>query len=83
MSGEALVLKVFNPHIEQSFSGIPVECSEVAEAKQRVWEKLRKDMENDFRKIVGHLTRGKETTTQAVYSRDGTLLISTEEVIGC
>ena len=61
----------------------------VAEAKQRVWEEFGKAMEKDFRvvpkrfwKAVWHLRRGKRGTIQAVYSKDGTLLTSTEEVIG-
>ena len=64
-------------------------ASAVKEAKQRVWEKFGEDMEKDFRsapkcfwKTVRHLRRGKRGTIQAVYSKDGTLLTSTEEVIG-
>ena len=62
-------------------------ASAVAEAKQRVWEKFREDMEKDFRtapklfwKTVRHLRRGKQGTIQAVYSKDGMLLTSTEGV---
>ena len=47
------------------------------------------DMEKDFRsapkcfwKTIQHLRRGKRGTIQAVYSKDGTLLTSTEEVVG-
>ena len=61
----------------------------VTEAKQRVWERFGEDMEKDFRsapkcfwKTIRHLRRGKQGNIQAVYSRDGTLLTSTEEVIG-
>ena len=61
----------------------------VAEAKQWVWEEFGEAMEKDFRaapkrlwKTVRHLRRGKRGTIQAVYSKDGTLLTSTEEVIG-
>ena len=61
----------------------------VAEAKQRVWEEFGKAMEKDFRaapkhfwQTVRHLRRGKRGTIQAVYSKDGTLLTSTEEVKG-
>ncbi|KAJ8012365.1 hypothetical protein DPEC_G00041950 [Dallia pectoralis] len=48
----------------------------VSEAKQRVWEKLWR------RTSVRHLRRGKLGTIQAVYSKDGTLLTSTDDVIG-
>ena len=61
----------------------------VTEAKQRVWEKFGEDMEKDFRaapkcfwKTIRHLRRGKQGSIQAVYSKDGTLLTSTEEVVG-
>uniref|UniRef100_A0A8C5CRJ5 Reverse transcriptase domain-containing protein n=1 Tax=Gadus morhua TaxID=8049 RepID=A0A8C5CRJ5_GADMO len=61
----------------------------VSEAKQRVWEKFGEAMEKDFRsapkcfwKTIRHLRRGKRGTIQAVYSKDGTLLTSTEEVVG-
>ncbi|KAK5875618.1 hypothetical protein CesoFtcFv8_026682 [Champsocephalus esox] len=64
-------------------------ASSVAEAKQRVWEKFGEDMEKDFRaapklfwKTVRHLRRGKQGTIQAVYSKDGTLLTSTDGVLG-
>ena len=47
------------------------------------------DMEKDFRaapklfwKTVRHLRRGKQGTIQAVYSKDGTLLTSTDGVLG-
>ena len=60
----------------------------VSEAKQRVWEKFGEAMEKDFRlaqkcfcKTIRHLKRGKRGTIQAVYSKDGTLLTSTEEVV--
>ena len=46
-------------------------------------------MEKDFRvaskcfwRTIRHLRRGNWGTIQAVYSKDGTLLTSTEEVIG-
>uniref|UniRef100_A0A8C5CGF6 Reverse transcriptase domain-containing protein n=1 Tax=Gadus morhua TaxID=8049 RepID=A0A8C5CGF6_GADMO len=35
-----------------------------------------------FWKTIRHLRRGKRGTIQAVYSKDGTLLTSTEEVVG-
>ena len=61
----------------------------VAEAKQRVWEEFSEAMEKDFRavpkrfwKTARNLRRGKGGTIQAVYSKDGTLLTSAEEVIG-
>ena len=61
----------------------------VAEAKQWVWEEFGEAMEKDFRvapkrfwKTICHLRRRKRGTIQAVYSKDGTLLTSTEEVIG-
>lgn len=61
----------------------------VSEAKQRVWEKFGEDMEKDFRsapkcfwKTIRHLRRGKRGNIQAVYSKGGTLLTSTEEVVG-
>ena len=61
----------------------------VVEAKQRVWEEFGAAMEKDFRsaprcfwKTIRHLRRGKRGTIQAVYSKDGTLLTSTEEVVG-
>ena len=61
----------------------------VTEAKQRVWEEFGESMEKDFRaapklfwKTVRHLRRGKRGTIQAVYSKDGTLLTSSEEVVG-
>ncbi|KAK0156273.1 Craniofacial development protein 2 [Merluccius polli] len=60
----------------------------VSEAKQRVWEKFGEDMEKDFRsapkcfwKTIRHLRRGKRGNIQAVYSKGGTLLTSTEEVV--
>ena len=64
-------------------------ASAVTEAKQRAWEEFGEAMEKDFRsapncfwKTVRHLRRGKWGTIQAVYSKDGTLLTSTEKVIG-
>uniref|UniRef100_A0AAQ4NW66 Endonuclease/exonuclease/phosphatase domain-containing protein n=1 Tax=Gasterosteus aculeatus aculeatus TaxID=481459 RepID=A0AAQ4NW66_GASAC len=64
-------------------------ASAVMEAKQRVWEEFGVTMEKDFRsapkcfwKTLRHLRRGKRGTIQAVYSKDGTLLTATEEVIG-
>ncbi|XP_077956447.1 uncharacterized protein LOC120824534 [Gasterosteus aculeatus] len=64
-------------------------ASAVMEAKQRVWEEFGVTMEKDFRsapkcfwKTIRHLRRGKQGTIQAVYSKDGTLLTATEEVIG-
>ena len=64
-------------------------ASAVAKAKQRVWEKFGEAMEKDFRaapkffwKTFRHLRRGKQGTIQAVYSKDGTLLTSTDGVLG-
>uniref|UniRef100_A0A8D2ZX27 Endonuclease/exonuclease/phosphatase domain-containing protein n=1 Tax=Scophthalmus maximus TaxID=52904 RepID=A0A8D2ZX27_SCOMX len=64
-------------------------ASAVSEAKQRMWEKFGEVMEKDFRsaprcfwKTIRHLRRGKRGTIHAVYSKDGTLLTSAEEVIG-
>ncbi|XP_051275980.1 uncharacterized protein LOC127374553 [Dicentrarchus labrax] len=61
----------------------------VREVKQWVWEEFGEVMEKDFQtaprrfwKTVRHLRRGKRGNIQAVYSGDGTLLTSTEEVIG-
>ena len=61
----------------------------VSEAKQRVWEEFGESMEKDFRaapklfwKTIRHLRRGKRGTIQAVYSKDGDLLTSNEEVVG-
>ena len=61
----------------------------MAEAKQRELEKFGEAMEKDFRaapklfwKTVRHLRRGKPGTIQAVYSKDGTLLTSTDGVLG-
>ena len=61
----------------------------MTEAKQRVWEEFGEAMEKDFWsapkhfwKTIRHLRRGKRGTIQAVYSKDGTLLTSTEKVIG-
>ena len=63
-------------------------ASAVAKAKQRVWEEFGETMEKDFRtapkcfwKTIRHLRKGKRGTVQAVYSKDGTLLTSTEEVV--
>ncbi|XP_068166163.1 sialate:O-sulfotransferase 2-like [Antennarius striatus] len=65
-------------------------ASAVMEAKQRVWEEFREAMEKDYRtapklfwRTVRHLRRGKRGTIQAVYSKDGTLLTSTDEVVAC
>ncbi|KAK5851305.1 hypothetical protein PBY51_002108 [Eleginops maclovinus] len=64
-------------------------ASTAAEAKQRVWEKFGEATEKDFRsapklfwKTVRHLRRGKQGTIKAVYSKDGTLLTSTDRVLG-
>ena len=54
-----------------------------------MWEKFGEVMEKDFRSApkcfwntIRHLRRGKRGTIQAVYSKGGTLLTSTEEVVG-
>ena len=64
-------------------------ASAVTEAKQRVWEEFGEAMEKDFWlapkrfwKTIRHLRRVKQGTIQAVYSKDGTLLTSTDKVIG-
>ena len=64
-------------------------ASAMTEAKQWVWEEFGEAMEKDFCsapkrfwKTVRLLRRGKWGTIQAVYSKDGTLLTSTEKVIG-
>ncbi|KAK5868068.1 hypothetical protein PBY51_012513 [Eleginops maclovinus] len=54
-------------------------ASAVAEAKQRVWEKFGEAMEKDFRSAP---KRGTQGTIQSVYSKDGTLLTSTDSVLG-
>ena len=61
----------------------------MTDAKQGVWEKFGEDMEKDFWaapkffwKTIRHLGRGKQGSIQAVYSKDGTLLTSTEDVFG-
>ena len=64
-------------------------ASAVTEAKLWVWEEFGEAMEKDFWsvpklfwKTVRHLRKGKRGTIQAVYSKNGTLLTSTEKVIG-
>ena len=63
-------------------------ASTVTEAKRRVWGDFRAATEKDFRsapkciwKAVRHLRRGKQGTIQAIRSKDGTLLNSTEGVV--
>lgn len=65
-------------------------ASEDGEAKQQMWEEFGEAMEDDFTKAprffwkhISHIRRGKQGNTQAVYSKDGTLLTLTENVIGC
>ena len=50
-----------------------------------MWESSDKDFRSAprcFWKTVRHLRKGKQGTIQAVYSKDGMLLTSTEEVVG-
>ena len=50
-----------------------------------MWEEFDKAMEKDFRaapKRFWKIRREKRGTIQAVYSKDGTLFTSTEEVLG-
>ncbi|TWW69196.1 hypothetical protein D4764_18G0000020 [Takifugu flavidus] len=60
----------------------------VAEAKTRAWEEFGEAMENDFRTAskrfwttIRRLRRGKQCTVNAVYSGDGVLLTSTQDVV--
>ena len=55
-----------------------------------MWEKFGEAKEKDIRSApkcfwmtIWHLRRGKQGTIQAVYSKDGTLLNSTKEVVEC
>ena len=61
----------------------------VAEAKTRVWEEFGEAMEEDYRsapkkfwQTVRRLRRGKQCSTNAVYSAGGELLTSTGDVVG-
>ena len=61
----------------------------VVEAKTRVWEKFGEAMEEDYRsasrkfwQTVRRLRRGKQFSTNTVYSGGGELLTSTEDVVG-
>uniref|UniRef100_A0AAR2JQE7 Reverse transcriptase domain-containing protein n=1 Tax=Pygocentrus nattereri TaxID=42514 RepID=A0AAR2JQE7_PYGNA len=58
-------------------------------AKTRVWEEFGEALESDFKsapkrfwQTVRRLRRGKQCATSTVYSGDGVLLTSTEDVIG-
>ncbi|XP_051916968.1 uncharacterized protein LOC127597715 [Hippocampus zosterae] len=60
----------------------------VAEAKTRAWEEFGEAMEADFRtasrkfwSTIRRLRRGKQCTTNTVYSGDGALLTSTRDVV--
>ncbi|TWW61291.1 hypothetical protein D4764_05G0013810 [Takifugu flavidus] len=60
----------------------------VAEAKTRAWEEFGEAMENDFRTAskrfwttIRRLRRGKQCTVNTVYSGDGVLLTSTQDVV--
>uniref|UniRef100_A0A3P9PV83 Reverse transcriptase domain-containing protein n=1 Tax=Poecilia reticulata TaxID=8081 RepID=A0A3P9PV83_POERE len=61
----------------------------VAEAKTRAWEEFGEAMETDFRtasrrfwSTIRRLRRGKQCSTNTVYSGDGALLTSTRDVVG-
>ena len=61
----------------------------VAEAKTRVWEEFGEAMEEDYRsaskrfwQTVRRLRRGKQLSTNTVYSAGGELLTSTGDVVG-
>ncbi|XP_051941766.1 uncharacterized protein LOC127614473 [Hippocampus zosterae] len=63
-------------------------ASVVAEAKTRAWEEFGEAMEADFRtasrkfwSTIRRLRRGKQCTTNTVYSGDGALLTSTRDVV--
>ncbi|TWW78306.1 hypothetical protein D4764_11G0004270 [Takifugu flavidus] len=60
----------------------------VAEAKTRAWEEFGEAMENDFRTAskrfwttIRRLRREKQCTVNTVYSGDGVLLTSTQDVV--
>ncbi|TWW66922.1 hypothetical protein D4764_20G0009540 [Takifugu flavidus] len=60
----------------------------VAEAKTWAWEEFGEAMENDFRTAskrfwttIWHLRKGKQSTVNTVYSGDGVLLTSTQDVV--
>ncbi|KAJ7995722.1 hypothetical protein DPEC_G00247540 [Dallia pectoralis] len=65
---------------------LPLPCQRQSSGCGRSLEKLwRRDFRSAprcFWKTVRHLRRGKPGTIQAVYSKDGTLLTSTDDVIG-
>ena len=61
----------------------------VAEAKTLVWENSREAIEEDYRpaskkfwQTIWHLRRGKQSSTNTVYSGGGELLTSTGDIIG-
>ena len=61
----------------------------VAEANTQVWEKLREAMKEDYRSVlktfwrtIWHLRRGKQSSTNIVYSGEGELLTSTGDIVG-
>ena len=61
----------------------------VAEAKTRVWEEFGEAMEEDYRlaskkfwQTVRRLRRGKQVSTNTVYSGGGELLTSTGDIVG-
>lgn len=61
----------------------------VVEAKTRAWEEFGEAMEKDYRlaskkfwQTVRRLRKGKQSPTNAVYSRGGRLLTSTGDVVG-
>ena len=61
----------------------------VAEAKTRVWEKFREAMEEDcqsasskFWQTIQHLRKGRQSSTNIVYSGGGELLTSTGDIDG-
>ncbi|TWW54485.1 hypothetical protein D4764_0145930 [Takifugu flavidus] len=60
----------------------------VAEAKTRAWEEFGEAMKNDFRTAskrfwttIRRLRKGKQCTVNTVYSGDGVLLTSTQDVV--
>uniref|UniRef100_A0AAR2JQZ9 Reverse transcriptase domain-containing protein n=1 Tax=Pygocentrus nattereri TaxID=42514 RepID=A0AAR2JQZ9_PYGNA len=64
-------------------------ASVVAKAKTCVWEEFGEALETDFKsapkrfwQTIRRLRRGKQCATSTVYSGDGVLLTSTEDVIG-
>ena len=62
----------------------------VTEAKSRVWEKFREAMEEDYHsasrrkfwQTIRRLRRGKQSSTNTVYSGGGELLTSTGDIVG-